>query len=114
MLIFIHNCIVGSWYLIVVVLLTNDYWHHHGHDSYSCPIYQSIQAPHIALCKIRTTVQCIRKYYIHYSKLSGLGQFDTPTGSSINRLTPELNPSAQRCLTRFLYWGLCFLNRAFR
>jgi hypothetical protein len=23
----------------------------------------------------------------------------------INPLTPELNPSAQRCLTRFFYWG---------
>jgi hypothetical protein len=30
----------------------------------------------------------------------------------INPLTPELNPSAQRCLTRFLL-GICFLNRAF-
>jgi hypothetical protein len=30
----------------------------------------------------------------------------------INPLTPELNPSAQRCLTRFFYWGFCFLNRA--
>src|SRR5215470_11121316 len=26
----------------------------------------------------------------------------------------ELNPSAQRCLTRFFYWGICSLNRAFR
>jgi hypothetical protein len=32
----------------------------------------------------------------------------------LNPLTPELNPSAQRCLTRFLNWGFCFLNRAFR
>jgi hypothetical protein len=32
----------------------------------------------------------------------------------LNPLTPELNPSAQRCLTRFFYWGFCFLNRAFR
>jgi hypothetical protein len=32
----------------------------------------------------------------------------------INPLTPELKPSAQRCLTRFFYWGFCFLNRAFR
>jgi hypothetical protein len=29
-------------------------------------------------------------------------------------LTPELNPSAQRCLTRFFYWGFFFLNSAFR
>jgi hypothetical protein len=27
---------------------------------------------------------------------------------------PELNPSAQRCLTRFFYCGFCFSNRAFR
>jgi hypothetical protein len=32
----------------------------------------------------------------------------------LNPLTPELNPSAQRCLTRFVYWGFCFLNRAIR
>jgi hypothetical protein len=32
----------------------------------------------------------------------------------INPLTPELNPSAQRCLTRFFYWGFCLLNLAFR
>jgi hypothetical protein len=31
-----------------------------------------------------------------------------------NPLTDKLNPSAQRCLTRFFYWGFCFLNRAFR
>jgi hypothetical protein len=30
----------------------------------------------------------------------------------INPLRPELNPSAQRCLTRFFYLGFCFLNRA--
>jgi hypothetical protein len=34
-------------------------------------------------------------------------------GSLINSLMPELNPSTQRCLTRFFYWGFCFLNRAF-
>jgi hypothetical protein len=33
--------------------------------------------------------------------------------SIINHLTQELNPSAQRCLTRFFYWGFGFLNRAF-
>jgi hypothetical protein len=33
--------------------------------------------------------------------------------SLINLLTPGLNPSAQRCLTRF-YWGFCLLNSAFR
>jgi hypothetical protein len=33
---------------------------------------------------------------------------------SFNPLTPELNSSAQRCLTRSFYWGFCFLNRAFR
>jgi hypothetical protein len=33
--------------------------------------------------------------------------------SFLNPLTPELNPSAQRCLTRFFYWGIFFLNRAF-
>jgi hypothetical protein len=32
----------------------------------------------------------------------------------INPLTLGLNPSAQRCLTRFFYWEFCFLNRAFR
>jgi hypothetical protein len=31
-----------------------------------------------------------------------------------NPSKPELNPSAQRCLTRFLNGGFCFLNRAFR
>jgi hypothetical protein len=31
----------------------------------------------------------------------------------LNPLMPELNPSTQRCLTRFFYWGFCFLNRAF-
>jgi hypothetical protein len=30
-----------------------------------------------------------------------------------NPLTLELNPSAQRCLTRLFYWGFFFLNRAF-
>jgi hypothetical protein len=34
--------------------------------------------------------------------------------TSFNPLTPELNPSAQRCLTRFFYWEFFFLNRAFR
>jgi hypothetical protein len=39
----------------------------------------------------------------------------TPTEHLLfNTLTPELNPSAQRCLSRFFYWGFCFLNRAFR
>jgi hypothetical protein len=38
--------------------------------------------------------------------ISGLGPF--------NPLTPELNPSAQRSLTRLFYWGFCFLNHAFR
>jgi hypothetical protein len=33
---------------------------------------------------------------------------------AFNPLTPELNPSAQRCLTRYFYWGFCFLNHAFR
>jgi hypothetical protein len=33
--------------------------------------------------------------------------------SNINPLTPELNPSAQRCLARFFYLGFCFLNRGF-
>jgi hypothetical protein len=32
---------------------------------------------------------------------------------SFNPLTPELNPSAQRCLTRFFNWGFCFFYRAF-
>jgi hypothetical protein len=32
----------------------------------------------------------------------------------INPLTPELNPSAQRCLMKFFTGGYCFLNRAFR
>jgi hypothetical protein len=32
----------------------------------------------------------------------------------LNPLKPELNPSAQRCLTIFFYWGFCFLDRAFR
>jgi hypothetical protein len=31
----------------------------------------------------------------------------------LNPSAPELNPSAQRCLTIF-YWGFCFLNCAFR
>jgi hypothetical protein len=35
-------------------------------------------------------------------------------GHDGNTLTPELNPSAQRCLTKIFYWGFCFLNRAFR
>jgi hypothetical protein len=35
--------------------------------------------------------------------------------NSINPLTPELNPSAQRCLTRFYtgdfaYWTMSFVN----
>jgi hypothetical protein len=32
---------------------------------------------------------------------------------SINALTPELNPSTQHCLMRFIYWVFCFLNHAF-
>jgi hypothetical protein len=32
----------------------------------------------------------------------------------LNPLKLELKPSAQRCLTRFLYWGFYFLNRSFR
>jgi hypothetical protein len=35
-------------------------------------------------------------------------------GMPIEGLTPELNPSAQRCLKRIFYWGFSFLNRAFR
>jgi hypothetical protein len=31
----------------------------------------------------------------------------------VNPLMLELNPSAQRCLMRFFYWGFCFLNHAF-
>jgi hypothetical protein len=31
----------------------------------------------------------------------------------INPLMPELNPSVQRCLMRFFYWGFCFLNQYF-
>jgi hypothetical protein len=31
-------------------------------------------------------------------------QFDMLHAQSINPLTPEWNPSAQRCLTRFFYW----------
>jgi hypothetical protein len=34
--------------------------------------------------------------------------------TAINPLLPELNPSPQHWLTRFFYWGFCFLNRAFR
>jgi hypothetical protein len=33
---------------------------------------------------------------------------------TFNPLTPELNPSAQRCLTRCFYWGFYFFDRAFR
>jgi hypothetical protein len=32
---------------------------------------------------------------------------------TLNPLMPELNPSVQRCLTRFFYWGFFFLNHAF-
>jgi hypothetical protein len=32
----------------------------------------------------------------------------------VNPSTPELNPSAQRCLMKFFYWGFCFLTRALR
>jgi hypothetical protein len=32
----------------------------------------------------------------------------------INPLMLELNPSAQRCLTRIFYWGFFFLNHALR
>jgi hypothetical protein len=32
----------------------------------------------------------------------------------ITLVKPELNPSAQRCLTRIFYWGFFFLKRAFR
>jgi hypothetical protein len=28
----------------------------------------------------------------------------------VNHLSPELNPSAQRCLTRFFYWGILLLE----
>ena len=45
--IFINNCTVGNWYLIVVIVLTKDYWQHQGCDSYSCSISQCIQSPHI-------------------------------------------------------------------
>jgi hypothetical protein len=34
-----------------------------------------------------------------------------PENTVINPSTLELNPSAQRCLTRFLYWGFCYFNR---
>jgi hypothetical protein len=33
---------------------------------------------------------------------------------NLNPLTPELNPSAQRCPTRFFTGGFWYLNRAFR
>jgi hypothetical protein len=48
--------------------------------------------------------------------LRSRGHWDRPDGHNtvFNPLTPELNLSAQRCLTRFFYWGFCFLNRAFR
>jgi hypothetical protein len=32
----------------------------------------------------------------------------------INPLTPELNPSAQRCLARFFTWDFASLEREFR
>jgi hypothetical protein len=31
---------------------------------------------------------------------------------AVNPLTPELNPSMQRCLMRIFYWEFCFLNHA--
>jgi hypothetical protein len=40
-------------------------------------------------------------------------QETSKTHGNIKILTPELNPSAQRCLTRFLL-GFFFFNRAFR
>jgi hypothetical protein len=44
-----------------------------------------------------------------------MSDFNTEKATrTINPLTPELNPSAQRCLTRNFYWGFCFLNPAFR
>jgi hypothetical protein len=32
----------------------------------------------------------------------------------INPIMTELTPSVQCCLTRFFYWGFCFLNHALR
>jgi hypothetical protein len=51
-------------------------------------------------------------------KLEGkrrLGRITLRLGNNINNLTPELNPSAQRCLTRFFTgdfasWTVHFFN----
>jgi hypothetical protein len=40
--------------------------------------------------------------------------FRPQAATEVNLLTPELNPSAQRCLTRVFTGEFFFLNRAFR
>jgi hypothetical protein len=49
----------------------------------------------------------------HIIPLLPLWAFVPCSTVKFNPLTPKLNPSAQLCLTRFFYWGFCFLNPAF-
>jgi hypothetical protein len=51
----------------------------------------------------------------NFGKMSHIDTFDFRRRlHRINSLTPELNPSAQRCLTRFFTGDFASLNRAFR
>jgi hypothetical protein len=46
--------------------------------------------------------------------MTGLSQLSAKRQRHVNSLTPELNPSAQRCLTRFFTGDFASLNTAFR
>jgi hypothetical protein len=50
------------------------------------------------------------KYLTKYSQNFFLTSEILSTKNTFNPLTPELNPSARRCLPRFFYWGLHFLK----
>jgi hypothetical protein len=71
---------------------------------------------HLSLIKailVYTWLPSKFRYYIYHSA-GNTHQHSKPCFIYINPLTPELNPSAQCCLTWIFYWEFCFLNHVFR
>jgi hypothetical protein len=65
---------------------------------------------------MRNFLKSLNEVTLAYGNFCDKGCYDKRKGmGSINTLTPELNPSAQRCLTRFYNgdfasWTLHFVN----
>jgi hypothetical protein len=83
MLIFIRNCTVGSWYLIVVVVLTKDYWHHQRRDSIHAPFTSAFNLL-TSLCMKSEQLCSVLENIIHTLQSS------VYWGNSIHRQVPLL------------------------